>query len=556
MSRAVALVLALSGCPSGGGGRADGAITDRPAPAEAGKPPGCGNGKLEPDESCDGVELDGRSCTSLGYVGGKLACGPLCRFDESGCSRCGDGALQGGEVCDGAELGGQTCGSLGFSGGALGCTATCQHDTSQCSGPRPGQATAVFATSGAIVARTLDTSTGVWSAASDLALVGSVRWIVSRVSPLDPTRAIAVAGVESGSSVSLYTFRRGTAWSTVSTLATTVPTATARTFDVVYQDKSGVPLMVYSDNTANPVYVTLDSAGAWSPKTKVFATPPGAAAVRWVVLASRPGTDEVALVYADAASHLFAVIWTGASFAGSTTTKLDNGMGYGGQSFDAAYEDRSGDLLVTNSNSCCRCFGYAWRRPGQGSRPGDDPFTFEGGGPCGGWAFQRLAPQRGSDAIALVGSETTAVVWGGGAFYSAVDWLWPGPGYSSGTVWADVAWVGRLPHAVAVHRGWTDSSMPEGRGRLHWLRSQPGGAWVNGAPAVVKGLGELTRVQLQAYPAEDRVIGVFSDDQSQLFVATYDEAKGWVVSNGGAPLSTDLADSGSWRPFSVHVGQQ
>lgn len=45
---------------------------------------------------------------------------------------CGDGKLDGTEICDGKELGGATCKSLGFSGGELGCTATCVLDPSGC----------------------------------------------------------------------------------------------------------------------------------------------------------------------------------------------------------------------------------------------------------------------------------------------------------------------------------------------------------------------------------------------------------------------------------------
>lgn len=46
---------------------------------------------------------------------------------------CGDGVIEGAEVCDGANLGGETCQSLGFSGGTLACNATCDaFDTSAC----------------------------------------------------------------------------------------------------------------------------------------------------------------------------------------------------------------------------------------------------------------------------------------------------------------------------------------------------------------------------------------------------------------------------------------
>src|SRR5690606_38981008 len=46
---------------------------------------------------------------------------------------CGDGEAQGDESCDGADLGGETCPSLGFlGGGTLACTEHCTFDTAAC----------------------------------------------------------------------------------------------------------------------------------------------------------------------------------------------------------------------------------------------------------------------------------------------------------------------------------------------------------------------------------------------------------------------------------------
>lgn len=45
---------------------------------------------------------------------------------------CGNAVADPGEGCDGADLNGQSCSTLGFTGGVLGCTAGCQIDTSGC----------------------------------------------------------------------------------------------------------------------------------------------------------------------------------------------------------------------------------------------------------------------------------------------------------------------------------------------------------------------------------------------------------------------------------------
>jgi hypothetical protein len=51
-------------------------------------PGSCGNGTIESPERCDGADLGGASCTSIGYtLGGPLACTASCTFDTSGCVR-------------------------------------------------------------------------------------------------------------------------------------------------------------------------------------------------------------------------------------------------------------------------------------------------------------------------------------------------------------------------------------------------------------------------------------------------------------------------------------
>jgi hypothetical protein len=46
----------------------------------------CGNDAIDPGEQCDQGNLNGRTCASLGFVGGTLKCGAGCQFDTSGCT--------------------------------------------------------------------------------------------------------------------------------------------------------------------------------------------------------------------------------------------------------------------------------------------------------------------------------------------------------------------------------------------------------------------------------------------------------------------------------------
>jgi hypothetical protein len=120
----------------------------------------CGDGTIDPSEDCEPGDLGGTTCASLGFASGTLACAPGCTYDTSGCvghspSTCGNGTIDGAESCDGAELGGATCASLGYTrDGTLGCTAGCGYDLSGCRAqafPATGQMTC-WNTAGQVVA--------------------------------------------------------------------------------------------------------------------------------------------------------------------------------------------------------------------------------------------------------------------------------------------------------------------------------------------------------------------------------------------------------------------
>jgi hypothetical protein len=114
----------------------------------------CGNGAIDAGEDCEPTDLGGATCTTLGFASGTLACASGCSFDTSGCTpyatpTCGNGTIDGTESCDGVDLGGATCASLGYTlGGTLGCTPGCGFDVSGCDSqafPATGQTTAYTA---------------------------------------------------------------------------------------------------------------------------------------------------------------------------------------------------------------------------------------------------------------------------------------------------------------------------------------------------------------------------------------------------------------------------
>jgi formylglycine-generating enzyme required for sulfatase activity len=98
---------------------------------------------IDDGEVCDALNLSGQTCTTQGFTRGDLVCSPTtCDLDTSGCTRCGNLIAEGVsgepgyESCDGTDLRGQNCVTLGHAWGLLRCSA-CSYDISGCTGALP-----------------------------------------------------------------------------------------------------------------------------------------------------------------------------------------------------------------------------------------------------------------------------------------------------------------------------------------------------------------------------------------------------------------------------------
>ena len=102
--------------------------------------PTCGDALAEGAESCDGADLGGEDCVSLGFASGEPRLHGGCGWDVSACvgnppsNTCGDGVMDAGEECEWGDLGGESCTSLGYVyAGVLDCViGACVFDESGC----------------------------------------------------------------------------------------------------------------------------------------------------------------------------------------------------------------------------------------------------------------------------------------------------------------------------------------------------------------------------------------------------------------------------------------
>ncbi|MFO0755253.1 MAG: hypothetical protein U0359_02105 [Byssovorax sp.] len=105
-----------------------------------GEPPHpCGDGMIGPGEECDGQDLGGATCVSLGFAGGTVTCNGQCKLDTTKCDACHNGVIQPalGEECDFDAMNKPlilaTCQSLGFmSPNNPGCDPSCHYDITPC----------------------------------------------------------------------------------------------------------------------------------------------------------------------------------------------------------------------------------------------------------------------------------------------------------------------------------------------------------------------------------------------------------------------------------------
>ncbi len=402
-----------------------------------------------------------------------------------------------------------------------------------------------------VLGRVWDDDTTTWLPPSAVdPTIGTIKWVLSEVSPLVQQEELLAIFSDTGVSTEL-TVRlwNGRQWleagGHTDPIRCQIQSANAnqRGFDIIYEDLSGDAMVVYSDDTANPVYRTY-SRGVWSSEASVFAASPGTGTVLWVEIACRAGTDELALVCLSDTQDLTAVIWDGDAWdEAGTATLLDSQITTTtlSRAFDLAYEQVSGDLLVAWGHTVLgEEIRFSEKQAGSGTFVNGQANSADAIG-----VIVRLAPDPSSNRIACALSEgsiqddAVGMIWDGSDFVEIAEF-----DLSASPTARDisVSWVGTTGLAVYIYKD------NDGGGSLDWAQYEVGG-WHKQPDEPLPGVGDLEFIQAQSFPNQNKVMVVMSDSTGKLFALTYDGTD-WTVTNGGAALENDLPDLGSSsQPF-------
>ncbi len=390
-------------------------------------------------------------------------------------------------------------------------------------------------------------------------LTGSMLWTAGAVGGgAQSVELVAALGTLPAGGDRLYMFRLdGADWSADWTRD--IPSSDKRGVDVAFES-SGDAMVVYADGTDIPKYRVRvgDTWGTDLPVPGPVAggcpSRPGCV-VQWIELVSLPGSDKLAVAYADTERNLTVSVWDGDQWQ-TNATVLETNLKANRVSnevhnrvFDLAFEELSGELMVM------------WGRHGSGvvwfSRyPWDIvPSLWS---PvvavdmvAGETHFVDLSTRPGTNWIAAavydLGEGTERL---GAATWNGAQWVdvgeldsqirnvddgarsdWPG----------EVAWVGDTGRAVLIYA----DNKP---GELQWASWSEGVGWALETPVLISGK-QLSESMHLVRSAAGVLVAAFSDESGGLYAASYD-GLGWTVALGGSAITSGVASLDT-VPFSL-----
>jgi hypothetical protein len=316
-----------------------------------------------------------------------------------------------------------------------------------------------------------------------------------------------------------------------------------RRFDVEHEGLSGDALLVFADGDGVPSYQRLES-GRWSEPAPVTDEPSGPEDVLWVELVAQAGSDELALVTLDELHDLYVSIWDGAAFGPRRLLEGNTLHSPGWRPFDAAFEGRSGDLLVVWGFSVfAEQNRWASRERASGRWTGGLNPSADAIG-----AHLVLSAEPGGDRIVSLSAEAdldndvTVAVWDGEGWVHGAELTLAAPRASR---LLEAAWLGDSGRALVVFRR-------QGlAGSFNVAILEPTG-WRVQPDVVLPGVAKAVQVRLAGHPSAERLLGWVLDANGRLFGLRHDGQR-FRLLEGGLAAASGFDSTAPGRPFDVFL---
>ena len=281
--------------------------------------------------------------------------------------------------------------------------------------------------------RTWTGASTAWGSQDDLPTAGSpVRWVRVAYCPLESRSYEKIVVTLSDDGYLDAYIWDGTTWTVTNDIASPGTTANAyKCFDVAYEKTSGRALLVYSrGTTTNEIGYTIWTYGSGWGSEQLLDLPYTSGIVRWVSLASCPGTradtgddNEIALMYLDANVDVYGYTWNGSTWGNMSATAVwDATAAIATEECIAVeYEQTTGEAMFIWADSTSTDFYYrTWNGAALSSNTLLD-ITTAGG--VGNWVTLKADPVS-DDLLFMVvdaGSDLNTAYWDGSAWTARAE---------------------------------------------------------------------------------------------------------------------------------------
>lgn len=170
-------------------------------------------------------------------------------------------------------------------------------------------------------------------------VVGEINMVVLRSARTRDEKILGVLDKNGDINVQVW---NGTTWGSVLEVTTAID-FNYRGFDIAYEDSSGDAIIVYQNNTNDPLYRVWNGTG-WSDAVTLDLPTDGIPV--WIRLKSKPGADEIIVATLDKGLNVSAAVWDGTAW-GDNREATNDAVKSNLKPADVEFESTSGKAMAT-----------------------------------------------------------------------------------------------------------------------------------------------------------------------------------------------------------------